>query len=203
MTLRLNTATTSPLSLFEHDVNISASTKAEVFKFLVTILKNFSKDDAKYRQLRTMNPKIQKMISYPAVMSYLKTMGFVSVEERGETFLKCYDRPAHLEALRREVNAAQERVNAQLPAVISHSSSTASLSEGENLSEKQKARKLAEEKEAKQKLADRAARKRTVDQIKADKWTRQNDPDWKPSVSAAAEKSGDSMQIFRDKYGES
>ena len=209
MSLRLNTSNSlsSPLSLLEHDVNLSASTKADFLRFISVILKNLGKDDPKYRQLRhTTNSKIQKNTSYPAVLSYLRTIGFVETfAADDESVLKCSAVPSNLAALRREVSAAQERIAALQPAVISHSSSTASLVDNEatNLSERQKARKLAEENEAQQKLQAKAARKRTVDQIKADKWTRQNDPNWKPSVSAAAAKSGDSMQTFREKFGES
>jgi PUB domain len=185
----------SLLSTFEHDVNLSAATKHECLKFLATILKNLSKDDPKYRQLRLGNAKIQRITStHPSIMSYLQMLGFATVQEDGETLLRCAVPPANLASELGHVTAACERV---APAIISHSNSAASLT-----TEKQKARTLAEQKEAEEKEAARVARKRTVQQIKADQFVRQNDPNWKPSVSAAAAKSGDSMTTFRDKFGE-
>ena len=105
------------------------------------------------------------------------------------------------------------------PRVVSNSSSSASLESEDKgasvptattttaaftgkMTEKQKARILMEEKVALQKLQDDQARKRTIQQIQNDKYVRQNDPNWKPSVSAAAAKSGDTMSTFRDKFGE-
>ena len=106
-------------------------------------------------------------------------------------------------------------VTTSQPRVISNSSSTTSLESQENgstvasgtttmgkMTEKQKARILMEEKMALQKLQEEQARKRTIQQIQNDKFVRQNDPNWKPSVSAAAAKSGDTMSTFRDKFGE-
>ena len=98
------------------------------------------------------------------------------------------------------------------PRVISNSSSTTSLESQQEttttitttgkMTEKQKARILMEEKMLLQKLQEEQARKRTIQQIQNDKFVRQNDPNWKPSVSAAAAKSGDTMSTFRDKFGE-
>jgi len=187
------------LATFEHDVNLSAATKRECLKFLSVILKNLGKDDPKYRVLRLSNAKIQRLTTtHPAVMSYLQSIGFATVQEDGESVLRCATPPANLGSELAQVTAAYDRV-APAAATVSHSSSAASLPE---LSEKQKARKLKEEKEAMEKEASKLARKRTREQIKADKHVRENDPNWKPTVSAAAAKSGDSMSTFRDKFGE-
>lgn len=194
-------STSNALSTFEHDVNVSASTKRECLKFLSVILKNLSnKDEPKYRQLRLSNAKIRRLTTaHPAIMSYLQGLGFATVEEDGESLLRCTQPPATLEAELRAVAAALERAAPAAAAVIGNPGSAASLPE---LSEKQRARKLREEREAAEKEAARAARKRTQAQIRADKHARENDPNWKPSVSAAAAKAGDSMSTFRDKFGE-
>jgi len=70
------------------------------------------------------------------------------------------------------------------------------------ITEKQKARLLLEQKEKEEKQKAKQLRKQTSAQIKMDKHVRLNDPNWKPSVAAAAAKAGDSMSTFRDKYGE-
>eukprot|EP00532_Pseudo-nitzschia_australis_P007060 CAMPEP_0168174776 /NCGR_PEP_ID=MMETSP0139_2-20121125/6717_1 /TAXON_ID=44445 /ORGANISM="Pseudo-nitzschia australis, Strain 10249 10 AB" /LENGTH=267 /DNA_ID=CAMNT_0008093015 /DNA_START=237 /DNA_END=1040 /DNA_ORIENTATION=- len=72
----------------------------------------------------------------------------------------------------------------------------------EKLSEKQKARLLLEEKKRLEKERDKLYRKQTRAQIKADKRVRLHDENWKPAVSAAADKSGTGLQSFRDRHGE-
>ena len=72
----------------------------------------------------------------------------------------------------------------------------------EKLSEKQKARKLLQEKEVIEKELARKERQRQKVLLQQDKWTRENDPNWKPGLSAACAKSGSSISTFRDKYGE-
>lgn len=180
------------LQTFEHDVNLSNATKAEVFKFLGVILKNLSKDDEKYRQLRMSNAKIQRMTSHAAITAFLASIGFQPTEMDGETYLKCHTPPSSLNTLVTQVRNALERVSVHM---------TSNIPSG-NLSEKQKARMLKEAKAEKEKQDAQQNRKRTVAQIAADKHTRLNDPNWKPSVSAAAAKAGDAMQTFRDKFGE-
>jgi hypothetical protein len=71
----------------------------------------------------------------------------------------------------------------------------------EKLSEKQKARILMEEKERVEKEREKAYRKATRAQIAADKLVRQKDENWKPSVSAAADKTGTGLLSFRDRHG--
>lgn len=220
----------SSLQTFEHDVNVSAVVKAEVFKFLAVILKNLLKsDDAKYRQLRlgSSNPKIQRLTAHSAVMSFLQhVVGFDLVTEHQEEqqpgeqqqqsqqFLRIVSRlpsAAALQSALEQVTAAQERVDSSIPKTVSNSSSATSLPDIVMttepslllLTEKQKARKLAEQHAVREKEATKHARKRTVAQIQADKHVRENDPNWKPSVSAAAAKSGDAAILtFRDKFGE-
>jgi hypothetical protein len=141
------------------------------------------------------------MTHHAAVMSYLQQLvGFDMVHENGESLLRIlYRVPSEmsLQSALQEVTSSQERVESLIPKTVSNSSSAASLPE--MLTEKQKARKLAEEAAAADKDAARTARKRTVEQIKTDKHVRENDPNWKPSVSAAAAKSGDAMTTFHKK----
>lgn len=72
----------------------------------------------------------------------------------------------------------------------------------EKLSEKQKARRLLEEKRRLEKEREKAFRNETRAKIAADKLVRQKDENWKPSVSAAADKTGTGLLTFRDRHGE-
>ena len=72
----------------------------------------------------------------------------------------------------------------------------------DKLSEKQKARRLLEEKEKVDKIKAKEERKRNLTMLKEDKHRRENDPTWKPGVSAACAKSGTGLQSFRDRHGE-
>lgn len=232
MTLRLSMTSSGgmmndPLVRLEHDVNVSNATKTEVFQFLSIVIKNLiekSHDDEKYRQLRLNNPKIQRLTSmHPSVMEFLtQTIGFRSVVIANEPYLQYHPNNHNnnnnntmtmesLESWRSQILSTLERVR---PAIISHSSSSSSLGGGSTtkepttatalLSEKQKARRLLEQKLLQEKEAEKMARKRTVSQIAADKHVRENDPNWKPSVAAAAAKAGENaISTFRDKYGES
>ena len=60
----------------------------------------------------------------------------------------------------------------------------------EKLTEKQQARRLMEHKLQHEKHQEKLYRQRTQAQIKADKLVRETDENWKPAVSAAADKSG-------------
>ena len=73
---------------------------------------------------------------------------------------------------------------------------------GEKLSLKQIARREAEIKKQKEKQQEKLHRKNTKAQIADDKKTRETDENWKPKVSAAADKSGAGIQTFRDRHGE-
>ena len=121
-------------------------------------------------------------------------MGFQQVTENDDTFLRCSN-PA-LETVNSalsQVAAARARIDQLLlPKSTSFS----------QLTEKQKARLLHNQKLEREREEAQRMRKHTLSQIAADKDVRENDPNWKPSVSAAAQKSGDTMQSFRDKFGE-
>ena len=190
---------------FENDVNISLADKTAVLKMLRTILQNLAdpvkSQDAKYRQLRLSNAKIQNMTRHVVIMSFLQhTVGFQRVTEGQETLLRIPEAPdvSKMKSALVPVAAAYERIHTR----TLHHSSSSNTSTGSTMSEKQKARQLAEQRAAKEKEEARLARKRTQQQIKADKYVRENDPNWKPVVNAAAAKTGDSIFTFRDKYGE-
>ena len=218
----MNTSLTL-LSTFEHDVNVSKKEKSTVFKLLKIVTKNLlsSPEEPKYRQLKTSNPKIQTLTRHPPIVSFLMNqLKFQQTvdAETNEPLLKIPDgvspETTVLEAAVKATNAAYDRTADIVPSAhkgsttISNSSSTRTNPKilqhqtSSNMSEKQKARILAEQKELKEKEEAKQARKRTAAQIKADKYVRENDPNWKPSVSAAAAKAGDSMSTFRDKFGE-
>ncbi|OEU13188.1 hypothetical protein FRACYDRAFT_243099 [Fragilariopsis cylindrus CCMP1102] len=82
------------------------------------------------------------------------------------------------------------------------SSASSSMIPGEKLSLKQIARRELELKRQKEKQQDKLHRKNTKAQIAEDKKTRETDENWKPKVSAAADKSGAGIQTFRDRHGE-
>merc|ERR1712238_226033 len=72
----------------------------------------------------------------------------------------------------------------------------------EKLSEKQIARRELEQKKQLEKEMDKQHRLNTKAQIKADKLVRETDENWRPAVSAAADKTGTGIQTFRDRHGE-
>mmetsp|Transcript_9408 Transcript_9408/g.10509 ORF Transcript_9408/g.10509 Transcript_9408/m.10509 type:complete len:255 (+) Transcript_9408:273-1037(+) len=79
---------------------------------------------------------------------------------------------------------------------------SAALPPVEKLSEKQLARRELEKKKQLEKEQDKQHRLKTKAQIAADKLVRETDENWKPAVSAAADKTGTGIQTFRDRHGE-
>lgn len=72
----------------------------------------------------------------------------------------------------------------------------------ERLSEKQKARRLMEEKDQREKELAKVHRAKAVEQLRRDKFVRENDPNWKSGPSAAVNKTGNTIATFRDRHGE-
>jgi len=171
--------------------------------------------DAKYRQLKLDNAKIQqKLVPVLSALEYLKAIGFLEASQENIQVLRVENPDvAVMKASLQEVTNALEMV-APSAAVTSKPSIKKARMEVEEekksddplpverLSEKQKARRLMEEKERKEKEIARRERAKTSAQIKQDKWVRKNDPNWKPSVNAAAAKSGSGIETFRDRHGE-
>jgi ElaB/YqjD/DUF883 family membrane-anchored ribosome-binding protein len=203
----------SYLMALEHDVNSSATEKEKTLKLLKTVLKNLADplkaSDIKYRTLKLSNPKIKSMARHamPFLVhccGFVQTTLSVAVDNNSsndmEQILQIPNapNPSSMESLLAQVTSSHERVLAQVP----FASSSALLAVNSKLTEKQKARLLQERAALKDKHDAAQARARTAAQIKADKLVREQDPDWKPSVCAAAAKSGAAMQTFRDKFGE-
>mmetsp|Transcript_21090 Transcript_21090/g.45975 ORF Transcript_21090/g.45975 Transcript_21090/m.45975 type:complete len:252 (+) Transcript_21090:108-863(+) len=73
----------------------SKEEKAEALKLLRVVVKNLSdptkSQDAKYRQLRLSNPKVQsKLLPCPSAVEYMKAIGFTEVqdEDDGSKYLR-------------------------------------------------------------------------------------------------------------------
>jgi len=185
------------VSQLEHDVNVSLAEKASVLKMLFIVLGNLADpskcEDPKFRQLKLSNTSVQKMMRHAGIVRFLKSLGFAQQDE----CLKIDAIPSSIADTAAQVKTVYQRINDKLAL---HTTNTSSNSQP--LTEKQKARALAEKKAEAEKEEARAARKRTAEQIKQDKYIRENDPNWKPSVNAAAGKSGTAISTFRDKYGE-
>jgi len=212
------------VSTFEHDVNVSGVEKQKALKTVQTILRNLSDPeksrDEKYRQLRCSNPKIRALLQNASIAALLRSaVGFRQTDgggagEEEEAVLKVPHVPdrAAMETVLAVVSGALQRVSSSVLASTSSSLSAVSSSSSicsetattttTTMSEKQKARMLREKQLEKEREQAKESRKRTAAQIKADKHVRENDPDWKPSVSSAAGKSGSAISTFRDKYGE-
>eukprot|EP00536_Pseudo-nitzschia_multiseries_P011406 jgi/Psemu1/289663/fgenesh1_pg.386_\ len=164
------------------DTSISQAQKNDCLKTLGIVLKNLidpakggASGDAglKYRTLKLDNPKIRARL-------------FCSSSQI-EGCVRDLLTDASLVGMSETPTAEGNRVTLQLE---------------QRLSEKQKARRLREEKERLEKEQDKLHRQKTRAQIRADKHVRLHDENWKPTVSAAADKSGTGLQTFRDRHGE-
>lgn len=224
MALRLSSSLSSSSSsstfrpLFDRlveDGRITLGQKTDAVKTLQVVLKNAVSDpikslDPKYRQLKLGNDKLQqRLFSIPVVMEVLQLVGFQQQTVDGE---ECLVLPAQTGSgaaggggggNRGPECVAELQVTRQRLAFIASPNSTnVPVVPADKMSEKQKARKLKEEREKQEKLAAKANRKRNLALLKADKHTRENDPNWKPKVSAACDKAWIGISTFRDKYGE-
>mmetsp|Transcript_34003 Transcript_34003/g.36714 ORF Transcript_34003/g.36714 Transcript_34003/m.36714 type:complete len:253 (+) Transcript_34003:256-1014(+) len=85
---------------------------------------------------------------------------------------------------------------------VSNTKPTPAAPPVEKLSEKQLARRELEKKKQLEKEQDKQHRLKTKAQLAADKLVRETDENWKPAVSAAADKTGTGIQTFRDRHGE-
>jgi len=147
-------------------------------------------------------------------MEYLQALGFAPAEEDGEDVLRISQVNSNdMEASLFELNAAIEIVSPnddveEKKSELDRTSSTLSASSsagssiGGRMSEKQKARLLMEKKRLEEAEEAKRARQKTRDQIRQDKYVRENDENWASKQSAACVKSGTGISTFRDKYGE-
>jgi hypothetical protein len=209
MTLRLSTASESKFKPFFdrllEDGRITLGQKTDAVKTLQVVLKNAVIDpvksqDPKYRQLKLGNPKLQqRMFCIPVVMEILQLVGFQEQTVDGE---QCLVLPPTTPASNGQECMAELQVTQQRLATIAGTTNNVKVAVPEKLSEKQKARMLMEEKEKQEKQKAKENRKRNLELLKEDKHARENDPNWKPKVSAACAKAGSGISTFRDKYGE-
>ena len=213
MTLRLSfQSTSSLLSNFTTDPNISSSQKSTSLKTLVTIFQNIldpSKNDEKFNRIKCNNNILkQRIYNYSPLVSLLTLVGFEKqIIEKEEMYIF----KGSIEILSNAVQELQQHSKLfytyskteSTVSTSSNSSSSSSISttSSTKMSEKQKARLLLEEKERQQKIVEKENRKRNLQMLKEDKKAR-SDPNWKPKVSAACAKTGKGLKTFRDKYGE-
>ncbi len=185
---------------------LQLKTLAVVLKNLVDASKGGLAGDAglKYRTLKLDNPKLKaRLFCVDCVKDLLLDSSLVGMVAT-ETTLVMSDAPSPsicdvvgLKVLP-SVSAAQRQIATQLESPTKK----ARLDATEKLSEKQKARILMEEKHRLEKERERQFRKETRAKIAADKLVRQTDENWKPTVSAAADKTGTGLLSFRDRHGE-
>ncbi|GFH55509.1 hypothetical protein CTEN210_11985 [Chaetoceros tenuissimus] len=210
MTLRLSSQSTSSLlSNYTTDPNISSSQKSTSLKTLVTIFQNIldpSKTDDKFNRIKCNNNILkQRIYNYPSLVSLLSLVGFEKETLEGEEMYLFKGSVETLsntvQELKQNLQLFQTTLSKSESTVSTSSSSSISSTSTSKMSEKQKARLLLEEKERQQKIAEKENRKRNLQMLKEDKKAR-SDPNWKPKVSAACAKTGKGLQTFRDKYGE-
>lgn len=211
------------------DTSLSLAQKSDCLKTLAVVLKNLleatkgaaeGEAGAKYRTLKTDNPKLRsRLFCSPGVRNLLLDPALVGMASRDNTLiLEGAPSPEIRDSIGLKilpaVSVARQEIDARIAAQTSTTTSSkkARLTEhnhnqnatggGERLSEKQKARRMLEEKQRLEKEREKAFRKETRAKIAADKLVRQKDENWKPSVSAAADKTGTGLLTFRDRHGE-
>jgi hypothetical protein len=182
--------------------------------------------DVKYRTLKLDNAKLhQKLFSITYMRDLLGVLGFCeSTNADGVSCLMMEDQKVASsqtqttvtgcleELVQTQENLTTEPTNkkpkvqsqsqAQSMAVDEQPAKVFYHGDLDKLSEKQKARRMLAEKEKLDKVKAKEHRKKNLALLKADKVTRETDPNWKPGVSAACAKSGTGISTFRDKYGE-
>lgn len=175
----------------------------------------------KYRTLKLDNPKLaSRLFSTSHTQDLLLQLGFAKVvvvldENDSNTNNTTTTTVLQMSQAPSPATIATVR-NTLLPAIAKQQSSLAETASNKKakttydnevddfskLSEKQKARRLLQQKQEQDKQHAKQARLLTKAQIAADKRVRQDDENWKPAVSAAADKTGTGLQTFRDRHGE-
>ena len=199
-TLNLNrTASTA-------DASLVASVAAQVPKtsaaapLLVKIVQNLERDptNEKFRSINLEGKAGAKLVSEPAAMTLLATVGF---ETQGSRLVAAGAPPAGAAAAvaRALAPPAPLRSSPQLnadgtPKVV------VKESQPEKLSLKQQARRDAEEKEAREKAEAKRQRLETLEKIKKDNHARKHDENW--TTTEGVQKGGKDINTFRGKYGE-
>jgi ElaB/YqjD/DUF883 family membrane-anchored ribosome-binding protein len=176
-------------------------------KLLKIILKNLADpskfDDPKFRQLKLDNDKIRTKIAvYPAVISYLTALGFQQTTSDENTPVLKIPADVVVDTAKMHHGFTQCTKSMELLSPLSSSQAANKRPNGEQLSEKQKARRLLEEKQRLEREEAKRVREQNVAMIKQDKYVRENDPNWTSKPSAACAKTGSSISTFRDRHGE-
>ncbi|KAG7351561.1 PUB domain containing protein [Nitzschia inconspicua] len=205
------------------DTTLSLSQKTDCLKTLSVILKNLidptkgssttteNDDDSsiKYRTLKRDNPKLAtRLFCVSHTYDLFLQLGFVStsngtvliMEQPPSSTIQGIVQTILLPVITDKQTLLSTSVSNKKPKLLygeEHEKEDFS-----KLSEKQKARRLLAQKQQEEKELAKQARAVTKAQIAADKRVRQDDENWKPSVSAAADKTGTGLLTFRDRHGE-
>ena len=185
--------------------SVVASVAAQVPKtsaaapLLVKIVQNLERDptNEKFRSINLEGKAGAKLVSEPAAMTLLATVGF---ETQGSRLVAAGAPPAGAAAaVARALAPPPLRSSPQLnadgtPKVV------VKESQPEKLSLKQQARRDAEEKEARDRAEQKRQRLETLEKIKKDNHARKHDENW--STTEGVQKGGKDINTFRGKYGE-
>ena len=198
-TLNLNrTASTA-------DASLVASVAAQVPKasaaapLLVKIVQNLERDptNEKFRSINLEGKAGAKLVSEPAAMTLLATVGF---ETQGSRLVAAGAPPAGAAAaVARALAPPPLRSSPQLnadgtPKVVVKESNDGPLTL------KQQARRDAEQKAAREKAEAKRQRLETLEKIKKDNHARKHDENW--TTTEGVQKGGKDINTFRGKYGE-
>ena len=186
--------------------SVVASVAAQVPKtsaaapLLVKIVQNLERDPSneKFRSINLEGKAGAKLVSEPAAMTLLATVGF---ETQGSRLVAAGAPPAGAAAAvaRALAPPAPLRVSPQLnadgtPKVVVKESNDGPLTL------KQQARRDAEQKAAREKAEAKRQRLETLEKIKKDNHARKHDENW--STTEGVQKGGKDINTFRGKYGE-
>ena len=185
--------------------SVVASVAAQVPKtsaaapLLVKIVQNLERDptNEKFRSINLEGKAGAKLVSEPAAMTLLATVGF---QTQGSRLVAAGAPPAGAAAaVARALAPPPLRSSPQLnadgtPKVVVKESNDGPLTL------KQQARRDAEEKEAREKAEAKRQRLETLEKIKKDNHARKHDENW--STTEGVQKGGKDINTFRGKYGE-
>ena len=187
------------------DASLVASVAAQVPKtsaaapLLVKIVQNLERDptNEKFRSINLEGKAGAKLVSEPAAMTLLATVGF---ETQGSRLVAAGAPPAGAAAaVARALAPPPLRSSPQLnadgtPKVVVKESNDGPLTL------KQQARRDAEQKAAREKAEAKRQRLETLEKIKKDNHARKHDENW--STTEGVQKGGKEINTFRGKYGE-
>ncbi|EEC43683.1 predicted protein [Phaeodactylum tricornutum CCAP 1055/1] len=205
------------LDFVVEDGSTTTEQKSDCLKLLKVVVKNLAdpvkSKDEKFQTLKLDNPKVsEKLLPCPSAKKYLLSLGFT--ERTTPDYQKIlFCQQPHRETFQKALRAVSDALGkigapvAKKPRTVEESLATlaptpSTLLPFERLSEKQKARRLMEEKDQREKELAKVHRAKAVEQLRRDKFVRENDPNWKSGPSAAVNKTGNTIATFRDRHGE-